>query len=179
MLVVGTFASRRLLPLLGLVRLLITGSLCTAAGLAWLAWLPARPDYLGHILGPTLIAGIGMSLVVLPVTVLATSGVNPTEAGLASGLLNMGRQIGGALGLAILVTIATTVAAHSHRYSPAAASVHGYHVALLVAAALSLATAASTLLLRRPTGRSGSRSTAGAATTAATERTATEHGRGD
>ncbi len=151
-LVVGTFAARRLLPLLRPVPLLVLGSLFTAGGLAWLSWLPPRQAYLTHVLGPTLVAGVGMSLVVLPVTVIATSGVAPTEAGLASGLLNMGRQIGGALGLAVLVTIATTTTAHTHGRSAVAAAVHGYQVALLTAAALSLATAVTALLIlrRRP-----------------------------
>ncbi|WP_261557810.1 MFS transporter [Frankia tisae] len=153
-LVAGTFAARRLMPLLRPVPLLVVGSLFTAAGLAWLAWVPDRPAYLVHVLGPTLVAGVGMSLVVLPVTVLATSGVAPTEAGLASGLLNMGRQIGGALGLAVLVTVAATVTAHTHGRSAVAATVHGYHVALLAAAALSLVAAATGLLLlrRHPSG---------------------------
>ncbi|SNQ48645.1 Puromycin resistance protein pur8 [Frankia canadensis] len=150
-LVVGTFAARRLMPLLRPVPLLVLGSLCTASGLVWLSWLPASPAYLTHVLGPTIVLGVGMSLVVLPVTVLATSGVAPTEAGLASGLLNMGRQIGGALGLAILVTVATTVTNHTHGPG-ATATVHGYHIALRVAAGLSAATAlgALRLLARRP-----------------------------
>jgi len=148
-LVAGTFAARRLMPVLRPVPLLVVGSTLTAAGLAWLAWLPDHPAYATHVLGPTLVAGVGMSLGVLPVTVLATSGIAPTEAGLASGLLNMGRQIGGALGLAILVTIATTVTDHSRERAAGAATVHGYHVALLVAAALSVATAATALLLLR------------------------------
>ncbi|CAO5184245.1 Puromycin resistance protein pur8 [Frankia sp. AiPs1] len=146
-LVAGTFAARRLMPVLRPVPLLVLGSLCTAAGLAWLSFLPSRPEYLAHVLGPTIIAGVGMSLVVLPVTVIATSGVAPSEAGLASGLLNMGRQIGGALGLAVLVTIATSVTSHTHGRSAVAAAVHGYHVALLVAAGLSALTALSALRL--------------------------------
>ncbi|MGF7235385.1 MAG: MFS transporter [Frankia sp.] len=149
-LVIGTFAARHLLPRLGVVRLMVLGSLLTAAGLFCLAWLPDRPAYLSHILGPTLITGAGMSLVVLPITIAATTDVAPPEAGLASGLLNMGRQIGGALGLAVLVTIATTAAQHSHRPLTGAV-VHGYHIALLVAAALSAATAATALLLRQRT----------------------------
>ncbi|PVE09919.1 hypothetical protein [Streptomyces scopuliridis] len=62
----------------------------------------------------------------------------------------MGRQIGGAVGLAVLVTIAATTTGHSHLTTPAAATVHGYRIALLVCAAVVLAGALSALLLPRP-----------------------------
>jgi EmrB/QacA subfamily drug resistance transporter len=150
-LLVGPFAAQRLLPQLGPARLLALGLLCTGAGLAWLAWLPAQPDYIGRILGPTLLAGAGTALAVLPSTVVATDGVPPAEAGLASGLQNMSRQVGGALGLAIMVTIAATAAGHHGGAMPAAVTVHGYHVALLVAAGVSAITAASAAVtLRQP-----------------------------
>jgi EmrB/QacA subfamily drug resistance transporter len=150
----GPFGTQRLLQVLGPVRLIVIGMLCFGAGLAWLAWLawlPARPDYVGRILGPTLIAAAGNALSVLPSTVVATEGVPPAEAGLASGLQNMSRQIGGALGLAILVTIAATAAGHHGGAAPAAAAVHGYHVALLVAAGIGVVTAAfAGVTLRQP-----------------------------
>jgi len=93
----------------------------------------------------------GAALAVLPSTVVATDGVPPAEAGLASGLQNMSRQVGGALGLAIMVTIATTAAGHHGGATLAAVTVHGYHVALLVAAGVSAITAASAAVtLRQP-----------------------------
>ena len=103
----GVIVSRRLMPLLGPGRLLTAGALVAAGGLAWLAWLPAHPAYLSHVLAPTMVAGCGMSVTLLPVTAAATTGVAPANTGVASGLFNMARQIGGAVGLAVLVTIAS------------------------------------------------------------------------
>jgi len=131
-LLAGTFTSRRLLPVAGPRRLVVAGALVTTAGLAWLSALSDTPSYMVDVLGPTVVAGAGMSLMVLPVTVAATAGVAPGDAGLASGLLNTGRQLGGAVGLAVLVTIAT----------------QGYAAALLTAAGVALAAAAAGLLLR-------------------------------
>jgi EmrB/QacA subfamily drug resistance transporter len=147
-LMAGSFASRRLVAFRGPRVLLVCGALITAAALAWLSRLPDQPGYLAHILGPTIVAGIGMSLMVLPVTVAGTAGVEPRDAGLASGLLNTGRQVGGALGLAILVTVAASVTGHSGARSPSAAVVHGYQVALLTGAGISVLAAATALFLR-------------------------------
>lgn len=90
-LVAGGLASRQLVPIVGPRRLLVIGALIAAAGIAWLAWLPAHPVYLTHILGPTLLADAGISLMLLSVTLTATTGVNPKDAGAASGLLNNDR----------------------------------------------------------------------------------------
>ena len=143
----GVIVSRRLMPLLGPGRLLTAGALVAAAGLAWLAWLPAHPAYLSHVLAPTLVAGCGMSVTLLPMTAAATTGVAPENTGVASGLFNMARQIGGAVGLAVLVTVASSVTRHSHA-GGAARVVDGYHVALLVVAAVVLAAAAIATRLR-------------------------------
>lgn len=147
LLVIGALVTKRLLPLAGARRLIGAGGLVTAVGVAWLSRLPDHSAYLAHILGPTLVVGAGWSLMVLPVTVAATGGLEARFAGLASGLTNMGRQIGGAIGLAILVTIAASATRRSHLTALAAATVHGYRTALLVCAAVSLASALLALLL--------------------------------
>ena len=68
------------------------------------------PGHGGHfyadVLGPSLLAAVGLGLAFVPVTIAAVSGIQPSEAGLASGLINTSQQVGGALGLAILATIA-------------------------------------------------------------------------
>jgi MFS family permease len=128
-------------------RLVLAGGLIAAAGLVWLAQLPVHSAYAVHVLAPTVIVGAGISLTMMPTVVAATAGIDPRNAGVASGMINMSRQIGGALGLAALVTAAATVTRHSQASGPAAV-VHGYHTALLVVAAVSVATAAISLLLK-------------------------------
>ena len=70
------------------------------------------PGHGGHfysdVLGPSLLAAVGLGLAFVPVTIAAVSGIQPNEAGLASGLINTSQQVGGALGLAILATIANS-----------------------------------------------------------------------
>ena len=145
----GAFASRRLIAVIGARWLLTWGALITAAGFAWLSGLPAQPAYLSHVLGPIVVAGTGLGLMVFLVTVTATSDVAPRDAGLASGLVTMGRQIGGAVGLAALVTLAGSVSRHSGLHGQAA-TLHGYRAALLAAAGVSIAGAVAALFLRKP-----------------------------
>ncbi len=149
--VIGAFASKRLTPLVGPRAVLVAGAITGAIGLAWLSRLPVHSAYAVHILGPTLVAAAGFSIMMFPVTVAGTTGLGPELAGLASGLLNVGRQLGGAIGLAVLVTIAATATRHSHHSTPAAATVHGYHSALLICAAVSLASTLIALAMPKTT----------------------------
>ncbi|HVT66116.1 MAG TPA: DHA2 family efflux MFS transporter permease subunit, partial [Trebonia sp.] len=127
--IAGGFASRMLIPVVGPRLLLLSGGLLTAASLAWLTLLPAaHPSYPAHILGPALVAGIGLSLMLLPVTLNGTAGVPAQDAGAAAGLLNSSRQIGGGIGLAVLANVAATATARDSRAGFAPAIVHGYHV---------------------------------------------------
>jgi EmrB/QacA subfamily drug resistance transporter len=146
--VVGGLSSRLLVPIVGLRRLLVIGGLLAAAGTAWLAMVPDHPAYLAHILGPGLLAGIGLSLMLLAVTLTGTADVSAEDAGAAAGLLNTSRQLGGAIGLAVLVTVAataTTSAAHHATYL--AALVSGYHVAFVVGACVMAVVALAALAL--------------------------------
>lgn len=146
---VGVLASQRLLPIVGPRRLVLGGGLLTAVGLLWLAQLPTYDSYLPHVLCPTLIVGAGTSVMMMPVVVAATAGVDPRNAGVASGLINMCRQLGAAVGLAVLITIATTVTRHSTATGDTA-TVQGYRAALVVVAALSVLTAVLSRLLAQP-----------------------------
>jgi len=88
---------------------LITGLLFTAAGLFWFSKVSAPGgSYVGDVLFPEMLAAVGLGLSFVPVTIGAVTGTKPNEAGLASGLINTSQQVGGALGLAILSTIATS-----------------------------------------------------------------------
>lgn len=147
-LIAGGLVSRMLVPVVGRRRLIVIGGLIAAAGIAWLVGAPTHPAYLAHILGPALLAGAGISLMLLPVTLAGTAGIDPEDAGAAAGLLNTSRQVGGAIGLAVLTTVAATATTHAtHHATYLAALVHGYHVAFLADAAVMLVAALAALAL--------------------------------
>ncbi|HEY2549593.1 MAG TPA: MFS transporter [Streptosporangiaceae bacterium] len=114
--------SSQLVPRLGARPLLITGSAIGTVGMFWLSRINEHSTYAGGLLGPILVTAAGLGLVFMPVTLVALSKVPDRDAGLASSLLNTGQQVGGALGLAILGTVAWTAVADNVRSS--AASVH-------------------------------------------------------
>ncbi len=97
------FAARSL-PRIGPKRLMTAGAVLGTVGLAWLTQISVTSGYLTGILGPMLVFGVGMGLLFVPLTITAVSGVAPQEAGAASSLLNVMQQVGGSLGLSILVT---------------------------------------------------------------------------
>ena len=128
-----------------------------AGGLVWFAQLPVHGSYLGDILGPSLLIAVGLGMAFVPITILSVTGVKDREYGLASGLVNTSQQVGGALGLAVLSTIATTrtnhlVAAH-HPVNQALTL--GFHAAFLGAAGFVVIAivAAVTIGRRRADGR--------------------------
>jgi predicted MFS family arabinose efflux permease len=86
------------------------GAVIGAAGMIWLTQLTPGSSYLGALFGPILVISIGMGLAFVPLTLTAVSGVDRADAGVASAVLNTMQQIGGALGLATLSTVATSAA---------------------------------------------------------------------
>lgn len=97
--------STRLLPRFGPRPFLITGTLLAGAGLTWLTQIDTTTSYVSGVLGPMLLFGFGMGLNFVTLTLTAVSGVPAHESGAASGLLNATQQVGGSLGLSILVTV--------------------------------------------------------------------------
>ncbi|WP_329042497.1 MFS transporter [Streptomyces sp. NBC_00178] len=95
----------QLLPKWGPKPFLVVGAIFAAAGLGWLTLTDVDSTYLGSILGPLLVFGFGMGMQFVSLTLMAVSGVAPREAGAASGVLNATQQVGGSLGLSILVTV--------------------------------------------------------------------------
>jgi EmrB/QacA subfamily drug resistance transporter len=95
----------RLLPRVGPKRFMVAGSLLASGGLAWLSRITASSGYLDGLLGPMLLFGLGMGFLFVPLTIVAVSGVSRQESGAASSLLNVMQQVGGSLGLSILVTV--------------------------------------------------------------------------
>jgi EmrB/QacA subfamily drug resistance transporter len=102
----STFAGRSLVRF-GAGPLLTVGMSMAAAGMLLFARLPADGRYLADVFGPGLLVAFGLGLSFVPVTIAAMAGVRGEQAGLASGLVNTSRQVGGSLGLAILATLAT------------------------------------------------------------------------
>ena len=122
---------------------LIAGMLFVAGGLIWFSRVPAHGGtFAGDVLGPSLLAAVGLGLSFVPVTIAAVTGTTPSDAGLASGLINTSQQVGGALGLAILATVAnsrTNAVFHSGVHDQALALTRGFDRAFLVGAAFALA----------------------------------------
>ncbi|MCW3002973.1 MAG: transporter [Conexibacter sp.] len=120
---------------------LIAGLLLVAAGLLWFAQVSPGGTYLGDVLFPSILAALGLGLAFVPVTIGAVTGTKPDEAGLASGLINTAQQVGGALGLAVLSSIANSRTDHvlaAGERNRAAALTEGFQTAFMVGAGLAL-----------------------------------------
>jgi predicted MFS family arabinose efflux permease len=138
----------RLVARIGARRQLIAGLLLTAVGLAWLTRLAPGDSYWSAMFGPALLAGAGFGLSFVPMTIGATAGVPPQQAGLASGLVNTTRQVGGAIGLAVAATVAGAVRPQSAApHAVASALTSGYDRAFGISAAVLVAGALIALLL--------------------------------
>jgi EmrB/QacA subfamily drug resistance transporter len=140
-------------------RVLTTGFLLVGASLLLFARLPVDGHYAEDLLPGFLLVGVGMALCFVPATIAGLTGVEPADAGVASGLVNTSRQIGGAVGLAAISSVAAIFAHHytqSHVGSTAlsgAALTSGFQVAFSVLVVLALAgalVAATFVAPRRP-----------------------------
>ncbi|MER5869168.1 MFS transporter [Streptomyces sp. NPDC002044] len=105
MIAVTAGLTSQLLPKYGPKPFMVTGSVLAASGLAWLTQTDVHSTYLGSILGPMLLFSAGMGMQFVSLTLMALSNVPDRESGAASGLLNTMQQVGGSLGLSILVTV--------------------------------------------------------------------------
>ena len=107
--VVGAGLTSRVIGRVGPRVPMTTGALLAATGMFWLSAVTVHANYFADVLGPLVVLAIGLGMAFVSTSVIAISGVQPNESGLASALLNVGRQLGGSLGIAIMGTIATTV----------------------------------------------------------------------
>jgi EmrB/QacA subfamily drug resistance transporter len=98
----------QLVTRVGFKPVLLTGLAFIAAGLVWFGQVSVGGGYVSDVLGPSLLAAVGLGFSFVPVTIAAVAGVEEHEAGLASGLINTTQQVGGALGLAVLATVANS-----------------------------------------------------------------------
>ncbi|GHI08132.1 MFS transporter [Streptomyces cellostaticus] len=125
--VLGSKLAPRYLPTLGARNLAVLGALVAAAGFAWQSTMTAHGAYLTSIMFPGILMMLGAGLSATPLAALATSGAQPSDAGLVSGLVNTSRTMGGSLGLAVMSTIAAARTAHVG--SGAEALTEGYALA--------------------------------------------------
>jgi EmrB/QacA subfamily drug resistance transporter len=108
LIIISAGGASQLVARFGFKPVLITGLVLTAAGLFWFSRVSAPGgSYVGDVLFPSMLAAVGLGLSFVPVTIGSVTGTKPSEAGLASGLINTSQQVGGALGLAVLATVAT------------------------------------------------------------------------
>ncbi|HZQ82036.1 MAG TPA: MFS transporter [Gaiellaceae bacterium] len=127
------FGVRPVLPL---------GLALSTAALVLYAQLPVHGHYFANLFPAFILSGLGLALAFVPMSIGALTGVTQTDAGVASGLINTSQQIGGAIGVAIVTTIATTVTSHYVSAHPGtntfsgAALTHGFEIAFYVLAAI-------------------------------------------
>jgi MFS family permease len=129
--VVSVFVVRRLLPRLGVKRMLLLGLLSLGLGQLWLSHITAGGTYLVDVLGGLLLTALGIGLAFPTVSVAVTAGVDVRQEGVAGGLYVAGQQIGVAAGLAVLASVAATRA-----HAAGGSAVAGYRLSFLVAAGM-------------------------------------------
>jgi MFS family permease len=169
--IVGAQVSSRLLPRLGVRPLLLVGTVLACGGFAWLAQIDSQSGYWSHVFGPGCTISLALGVLFTPLASAATSGVHFSEAGLASGVLNTSRQMGGSIGLAALATIAidrthAALGAGHGSVSAAVALTSGYARAFAVASFLALAAFVASFIVPSIGPKRGPEADAAADTTA-------------
>jgi MFS family permease len=120
----------RLMPRFGAKPLMIAGMLPAIVSLAWLSRVSPATSYWSGVFGPMMLLGIGMGLVFVPLTTASLAGVAPADSGAASSMVNVMQQVGGSLGLAVLVAVFGTASrdALQHSQPGLTAVAQGHHV---------------------------------------------------
>jgi EmrB/QacA subfamily drug resistance transporter len=116
--------------------LLIAGSAIAAGGMFWLSRITEHSTFAGGMLGPELVLGAGLGILFVLVFLVGLTKVSDNDAGVASSLVNVGQQVGGSIGLAVVGTVAWSAVADSLRSQAAAAAKAGVHATGARAAAL-------------------------------------------
>ena len=109
--VIASTLASRLVPRIGARPLILAGTGAVAGGTFWFSRLTEHAGYAGQLLGPMLVTACGVGLVFVPLSLVALHNVAEQDSGVASSLLNIGQQVGGAIGLALLGTVAWTTVA--------------------------------------------------------------------
>jgi len=136
-------------PRVGVRPVAALGMLLSAIGMLLLVRLPVDGTYAADVLPSLIVTSLGMGAVFMPLTLIATTGLEDEDQGLASGLFNTSQQIGGALGLAILSTLAASKTASAGGATDPEALVTGFHWAFAGGAAFVVAGLVTMLVLLR------------------------------
>ena len=137
-------------PRVGVRPVAITGMVVTIAGMLLLTTISANGSYVSDVLPALVLTSLGMGAVFVPLTLIATTGLDDDDQGLASGLFNTSQQIGGALGLAVLTSLAASKTASATAATKQEALVQGFHAAFAGGAAVvGLALIAFVAMVRR------------------------------
>jgi EmrB/QacA subfamily drug resistance transporter len=123
--VISSTVASQLVPRFGPRPLIVTGAAAVAGGMFWFSRLTEHVGYASHLLGPMLVSSFGLGLVFVPLALVALHNVAEQDSGVASSLLNTAQQVGGAIGLALLGTVAWTTVANSVRTQVAHAAAAG------------------------------------------------------
>ena len=138
--ILAAIVASQLLPRIGPRPVIVSGLVLAAVGLAWFTRIGLHSSYAVHVLPAEIVMSIGLGLAFVPFSSTALVGVDRRDAGVASALVNTTQQVGGALGTALLNTVAATATAayvRSHGIAGEALGlVHGYTTAFVVSAAL-------------------------------------------
>jgi EmrB/QacA subfamily drug resistance transporter len=118
--VIASALAGRLVARIGPRPLILAGAAAVAGGMFWFSRLTEHAGYAGQLLGPMLVTSCGLGLVFVPLSLVALHNVAEQDSGVASSLLNTGQQVGGAIGLAVLGTIAWSTVADTVRTTSAA-----------------------------------------------------------
>lgn len=152
----GAQVSSRLTTRTGVRPLLFVGTLTASLGFLWLSLIQANSSYWTLVLPAAVVTSFSMGILFTPLATAATSDVDRADAGLASGILNTGRQVGGSLGLAVLATVATNYSnTFALPHSPHALTA-GYQRAFLLSAGILVLAFAASFILPAATGRARS-----------------------
>jgi EmrB/QacA subfamily drug resistance transporter len=136
--------SQALVTRFGIRRVLPAGLAASAAALLLFARLPVNGHYVTDLLPAFLLSGIGLALAFVPMSIGGLTGVRQSDAGIASGLINTTQQVGGAIGVAVVTTVATTFTERFLESHPGASPIggaaltHGFQIAFYVLAALAV-----------------------------------------
>ena len=138
--IVWSAVAAQLVNRVGVKPVLVVGMSVLTVGLVYFTQVSVSGSYLGDLLPGFLLIGVGLGFSFVPISIAALAGIRASEAGLASGLINTSQQIGGAVGIAVLSTIATTRTSdevHAGTALPFALT-DGFQAAFLAGAAIAL-----------------------------------------